>query len=543
MVKSSGSSSSECVRGLYERMRPYIPLLATWLIAILCIVRGMTIGEFDFNIDEPDHAATGLYFHDLLLDHPVTHPVEYTYLYYAHYPSLGLIHWPPFFHFCEGVMFLLFQPSVVTARVTILLFALLGLYFWLRFLSELHGPWIGALATLFLALAPGVLLYEKVVMLEVPSLALCIAASYFWFRYLRTEESKAAYWFGLFAALALVTKQNSIYLAPFCLLTIIASGKWRLLLRRPTIIAVAICLFLAGPFYVLAFRLHAGTISKDVLNASVSEISRFTFYFLTLPGQLGWPLLVLSVLGIVTYRLWDKDRNAKFMMLWIVASYLTLTFVGVKSARYAIYWIPPFIYFAVAPLSAFRGRLRFSASVVMAGLLATTISSSWFYQRPYISGYAAAARRITELSASGFILFDGDLPGNFIFFVRRYDPGHRFFVLRKALYTGQIMPQYGSEELLHTERDLNDLITRYGIRFAVVSEKTPLVFPVQAALRTLLSSNQFRFVERFTVDTNQSVWTGDNLLLYENNHPAKPSGNSLTIKMMTLPHDITVPVE
>jgi len=105
------------------------------------------------------------------------------------------------------------------------------------------------------------------------------------------------------------------------------------------------------------------------------------------------------------------------------------------------------------------------------------------------------------------------------------------------------MPHYGSEELLHTERDLNDLITRYGIRFAVVSEKTPLVFPVQAALRTLLSSNQFRFVERFTVDTNQSVWTGDNLLLYENNHPAKPSGNSLTIKMMTLPHDITVPVE
>ena len=181
MVKSSGSSSSECVRGLYERMRPYIPLLATWLIAILCIVRGMTIGEFDFNIDEPDHAATGLYFHDLLLDHPVTHPVEYTYLYYAHYPSLGLIHWPPFFHFCEGVMFLLFQPSVVTARVTILLFALLGLYFWLRFVSELHGPWIGGLATLFLALAPGVLLYEKVVMLEVPSLALCIAASYFWF--------------------------------------------------------------------------------------------------------------------------------------------------------------------------------------------------------------------------------------------------------------------------------------------------------------------------------------------------------------------------
>jgi hypothetical protein len=542
-VKRSVSSDGKSASGLYDLIRPYIPVLAIWLIATLCIVRGITVGEFDFNIDEPDHASTGFYFHDLLLDHPVAHPVEYTYLYYAHYPALGLIHWPPFFHFCEGIMFLLFMPSVVTARVTVLLFALLGLYFWFRFVSDLYDPWIGALAALFLALAPGVLTYEKVVMLEVPSLALCIAATYFWSRYLRTEGSRAAYWFGIFAGLALVTKQNSIYLAPFCLLTIIAAGKWRLLLKRPTIIAVAICLFLAGPFYLLAFKLHAGTIGKDVLNSSVSEMGRFTFYFLTLPDQLGWPLLVLSVVGLVTYRLWDKDRNAKFMILWIVASYLALTFVGVKATRYAIYWIPPFIYFAVAPLSALRGRLRVGASLVMTGVLAAAVVSAWFYERPYVSGYAASARRVTEMSKSGFILFDGDLPANFIFFVHLYDPGHHLFVLRKALYAGQIMPQYGEQELLHTQQDLNDLITRYGIRFVVVSEKAPLVFPVQATLRKLLSSDQFRFVERFAVDTNQSMWTGDNLLLYENNHPAKPSGKSLTIKMLTLPHDITVPVE
>jgi hypothetical protein len=541
--KSSGSSDSASARGPYHRLRPYIPLLAIGLIATLCIVRGITVGEFDFNIDEPDHAATGFYFHDLLLDHPVTHPLEYTYLYYAHYPALGLIHWPPFFHFCEGIMFLLFTPSVVTARVTVLLFALLGIYFWFKFVSEFHDSWMGALAALFLALAPGVFLYEKVVMLEVPSLALSIAATYFWSRYLRTEESKAAYWFGVCAALALMTKQNTIYLAPFCLFTIIAWGKWRLLLKRPTIIAVAICLLLSGPFYVLAFRLHGGTIGKDVMNASVSQMNRFTYYFVTLPEQLGWPLLVLSLLGIATYRLWDKDKNTKFMMIWIAASYLTLTVVGVKATRYAIYWIPPFIYFAVAPLSALRDRLRVGASIVMSGVLAMLIFSSWFYERPYVSGYAASARRITEMSKSGFILFDGDLPANFIFFVRLYDPGHRFFVLRKALYTGQIMPEYGESELLHTEQDLNDLMTRYGIRFVVVSEKSTQMFPVQATLRKLLSSDPYRLVQRFMVDTNQPAWTGDNLLLYENTHPAKPSGKSLTIKMMTLPHDITVPVE
>src|ERR1019366_6647198 len=71
-------------------------LLCVLVIAMVAILRGIRIGEFSYNVDEAQHAVTGLYVADLVRDHPFANPVEYTYRYYAQYPALsGIIHWPP----------------------------------------------------------------------------------------------------------------------------------------------------------------------------------------------------------------------------------------------------------------------------------------------------------------------------------------------------------------------------------------------------------------------------------------------------------------
>ena len=163
-----------------ERLASRFVLVAVLLFVTVVVTRGVHKGEFSINVDEGAHAVTGLYFADFLSDLPLAHPVQYTYNYYAQYPALGLILWPPLFHFVEGIIFLVLGPSVVSARLTTLLFALLGLIFWFKLVSELQNEWAAAVCTLLLALLPSLLLYEKAVMLEVPSLALCIAASYFW---------------------------------------------------------------------------------------------------------------------------------------------------------------------------------------------------------------------------------------------------------------------------------------------------------------------------------------------------------------------------
>ena len=74
---------------------------------------------------------------------------------------------------------------------------------------------MAAAAALMLALVPSVLLFEKTVMLEIPCLALCLGATFFWIRYLLYEKPADVYLAAVMASASLLTKQNTIYLIPF----------------------------------------------------------------------------------------------------------------------------------------------------------------------------------------------------------------------------------------------------------------------------------------------------------------------------------------
>src|SRR5260370_25683191 len=285
--------------GMLSRYRTPILLSVVLVLAAVVISRGISKGEFNVNIDEAYDATTGLYVADFVRDLPVAlaHPVQYTYAYYAQYPALGLIHWPPFFHFIEGIMFLVFGPSVASARIAVLLFALFGLYFWFKLVAALQNEWTATVCTVVLSCLPAVLLYEKAVVLKVPSLALCIAASYFWLQYLEQAKSQSLYWCSVFAGLALLTKQQGVYLALFFLLSALGLGKWRELLSRPILWAAGIVLAIVGPFYVLELSVDRQSIAANILQG-VDRVppNRFTYYLQALPQELGLVLCELSIL-------------------------------------------------------------------------------------------------------------------------------------------------------------------------------------------------------------------------------------------------------
>ncbi len=521
-------------------------LVGVLLLATIVILRGISKGEFNYNVDETQHSVTGLYFADVLKDRPILHPVQYTYMYYAQYPALsGVVHWPPFYYLFEGVSFLVFGRTVVAARLSILLFALLGLSFWFELVKELQNEWTAALSAALLAVAPGVLPFEKMVMLEIPSLSLCIAATYFWTRYLLEENRRFVWWFAGFASAALLTKQNSIYLVLFCLLSVAVLRKWRLILKLDMVWPVAMMVFLVSPFYILVSQVHWKAIAMDLDDRQISGWRVLSFYWQALPGQLGWTLLGLCVLGIVSSRLWDKRPATALMLSWIAAGYVTFTMIGLKEYRYIIYWIPPFLYFASGLLTRmFRARwCRAVMGTVAVCILASSAVSAWFYQRPYVNGYAAVARRITDMSRSGIILYDGNLPGNFIFFMRAYDPGRRFLILRKALYAYRIKQRGGGVELVHGRQGIEDLLRRDGIRFIVVSDSAPQDFEVQHALRELLQAPQFQVCGEFPITDSEAKPSSGHLLLYENLDWGPPTDKFLRIKMLTLGHDIVVPLD
>jgi hypothetical protein len=528
--------------------RATVLLVVVLLVITIIVCRGITKGEFHFWVDEAAHGVTGLYFADFLRDLPLRHPVEYTYRYYAQYPALGLIHWPPFFHFVEGIVFLIFGPSAATARLTVLLFALVGFYFWFRLVQRLEDEWTAAASTLLLGCLPALLPYEKTVMLEIPTMALCIVASYCWVRYLQTGSGRNLYWFAFVASLALLTKPHSIYLAAFCLLTVAVWPAWHRLFRWQAVGAAAFILLLTAPFYILTFAQHGQTIQRQSsIDFRRVDWSKFLGGFgLTIAEHLGATLCLLALLGLLV-GIWQRQRKSTaFMLMWIAGGYVMFTLMKFKEPRYLFNALPPFVYFIVAPWTALLRvpRARAAGIGVLAALLGISLGRAWAYERPYIAGYAAAARRVIQSPGSGVVLFDGEVPGNFIFYMRAFDPARRFIVARKLLYATRIIKFFGFVELAHRREDVQKLIDEYGIRYIVVSKNFELEFPVQTSLREVLQAPRYKLVEEFPIENNLPEWGGEaySLLLYENKDVKTVTAKELRLKMLTLGHDIVLPL-
>jgi len=99
LARASSTPEPELGRGFRPARHSRAPLAVVLVLVSIVIVRGISKGEFSYNTDETQHAVTGLYVADLIRDRPFSHPIEYTYQYYAHYPALsGVVHWPPLFY-------------------------------------------------------------------------------------------------------------------------------------------------------------------------------------------------------------------------------------------------------------------------------------------------------------------------------------------------------------------------------------------------------------------------------------------------------------
>jgi hypothetical protein len=529
--------------------RHLLLLLLSLAIVTAVLLRGIHKGEFFENVDETVHAATGLYVASFIHDLPWRDPVGYTYRYYAQYPSLGIVMYPPAFYIAEGVAFLILGPSAVTARLTILFFALFGLYFWFKLVSELEDEYTAAISTVLLAFLPSVLRYEKAVMLDIPLMAFCLAASYFWILYLRRGSRHLLYWFAAFLCLAFLTKHHAIYLPLWCLVTLVAQKKWDRILNWRAAVVAAVCFVVVAPVYVLQIVMNS-SLALDLKGTSANAAMQWGYYWTKLPQLIGWGVLVLSVFGILTCRWWAKRESAVVMLAWIVSCYVVFTLIRHKDAegRYILYWVPAFAYFAVAPFmrkTSVRWIRVLGAAVVIVVLASYTVQA-WTNERSYVSGYAQLARQLTQLEG-GCVLVDVQLPGNFIFFMRAFDPARRFVILRKALYEVRTVREWGVTEFAHNQSDVEQILKTDSVRYVVVEKNMPPAFifsSSQGALRELLDhSGQYKMVDTIPVESNLGYWQGRSLILYESIAPVVPPHGILHIKMSNLPHDIDIPFQ
>ncbi len=511
------------------------PPVLLLLVVTLVLSRGINEGEFHFYNDETRHAFNGVFFRDLLVDLPLKHPVQYAYEYYAKYPAIAVPHWPPLFHLVEGVFFLVFGIKVWASRLAVLSFALLGVYFWYR-IAERQGPRSWAfLSALIFACMPYVLLYERVIMLEIPSVALCLGTIHFWLRWVETERLRDLWLLAVFVAAAFLTSQTALFLPFFLGLHFLMERRFRLLKRWEVWVALAAALAFVLPWYLLSMR-TVTTFSGRAIASGLRHFNQqrvWLFYFEKLPLQMGVVLLSLGAAG-TGCALMTAARRYRFLLLWIFSCYLCFLLIPEKDPRHTMIWFPPLVYFALFAVDVLCFRTRWG-HVGRAALALFLLFQAFRYEPPRVKGLEQVARYVLAQPGSDIVYYQGNLNGDFIFFVRKFDPEKSHMVARaKQVVVTQIV--YDQRQILHTSEEVLNFFRTWGIRYAVLEgeDELPGLEPVRAAVH----SGQFEFLRAFRVSSNDPVMDGRQVWVYRYRGELQRMTQPVVVPMMTIRNDI-----
>ena len=307
--------------------------------------------------DSNRHVMTSIFFRDFLADGLSTDPKGYAERYYEQYPALGLMVWPPLFHGVCGTLMLVFCTSVVVARALVLASFLSSVWCVHRIARRAFDDDRALATTVLFSVSPLIFDYGRDVMLEVPALALVLWSVDQFDLWLRSGRNRCLYLASVTAALAALTRFDAAVLLPFYVALLCFRGGWSRLFNRHVLAAIAVAVCLVGPVYLVIAKetgeLHMRQATASVGGSEDGSANGFlawknwTYYPLSVVEQCGWPIAILSAIGLLgsfgrTHR---RERDVLWALL--LATYVTLSPLAELRARHAIYWVPAIVGFAV----------------------------------------------------------------------------------------------------------------------------------------------------------------------------------------------------
>ncbi|MCS6861160.1 MAG: glycosyltransferase family 39 protein [Abditibacteriales bacterium] len=530
--------------------QPFISLLLC-LITAFVIGRHITVGGFWWS-DASRHAMDGVFIYDFVRDGRWGDWREYALRYYAQYPALGFAFYPPFFAMVEAVFFAVFGISAFTARLTVLAFALVGVIWWQQWIQRLAGPLVAFVSAIFLITSPTVVLWAREVMLEMPALALLIAACCFVDRFVRSQNPRHLYLGVIMAGLAAWTKQTAVFIVPVLIVYLTLTEKPRFWLTRAARIAALWGVVLFAPLcaYILYFGGVAMDISVGDVNFGIPRFSwrAFTFYPTELPRAIGAPIVLLALIGLYMILRSPERQRWSLPLLWILGYYLFAWYVSIKQDRYIYFWLPPFALLAalaLTRLATVRFVPRALAYSVVALFCGSRVVAAYAQPPRSVSGYDEAAAYIAAHPKGQVVLFDGYYGGNFIFEVRRHSPQKSLIVLRgdKMFNPIKAMRQVGEVRLVYSEADIRRLLKDYGVNQILVENGPPLS-PASTMLRTLLrTSREFKEVKRWRLVSRDGHNIGDALTLYERKESIQPQRTDINLLVPAFDRRVKTPLQ
>jgi len=346
------------------------------LLSILIIVLAMTIPGIKHSAiveqDAASHLMDGVFFHDLIQDLPVHDLKDYPFRYYAQYPALGFLFWPPLFAFIEALFFLAGGISITSAILAIGFFSCLlalSLYDMVKFSTSRLFAFF---AVLLLLTIQQVSLYLNVVMLDIPMLGMSCLTVALYLRITRASGSESwAQWASLacVASMALYVKQTCfIVLAAIAIDFIVNHRKW---LKSPRLwLAVVLFTFLTMPLAVYTIKFGQANIAQSLgkqtnlimpgyLGMPRWSVQNWLYYAKIICGQIH-PILIISAAAGILHSLIDSARfkQALLWIAWILCFYLFFSYFDNKAPRFAMLTYPPLVIIGVEFIHRMLKKLK-----------------------------------------------------------------------------------------------------------------------------------------------------------------------------------------
>lgn len=463
--------------------------------------------------DSPTHALNGIFWWDFLRHLPVN-PIHFALSYYARYPAISPISYPPVFYLAEASCYHLFKTSPFVAKGLVLAFALFGCFYLMAWLRRWIGPVGGWGATLFLV-QPAMIIWSNAVMLNVPCTVLGIAALYHWRRWLENPTSRQIYWSAAYALLATLTYLPTIVVVVIMAGWAVAEKRfiiWRM--RRLWGVAAAA---LAGllPWILLTSRWGSGYRQVALYQGEHPywNLTSWIYYMKLIPGMLTIPVIILSLISLllaIFIKTWCRETG--LVLIWFGACYVWFSIFSVKEIRYVLLLIPPtIISCTVGVVEVVQRFPRLSSSysprlIVACLLLLVTLNLRAAHRVPvpHVSGFQEVVSYLRQADPNSRVFYDGYYNGLFTYYYRIQDQHFTGGVVRadKLLYSGKISVKFGLVENVSSPEEVLSLLQHEGgSKYLVIERQMSDVIPAELYMRKALSADDIRFVRSFRIDT------------------------------------------
>lgn len=388
-----------------------------------------------FQGDAPRHAANGFFYWDLLTAMP-SDPLAYSLSYYARYPVITPVAYPPLFYLIEGAAFWVLGPSPYVAKVLVLSFSVIAGVYTMAWARRWIGP-IAGWAGFCTVLLPGFIRFSNAVMLNVPATALGLASLYHFRVWQDTSQPKQLWLFCGLTSAALLTYYPAAVMLPVAVVWMLGSSSRS---RSKVLWGLSACVLVAGLLIAIALPVYLDRHAPSIFR--LFGVDRWVLFTRRILGLTGVAWLVLGAMGLLVGFLVRRLRGEQVQL---AAAFATIT-AGVVALR----WIDPRYALALAPLTvlaAFLGLVRGAAflgrrepwalNAGAIGFIALSVSLLLTTSVPKVSGFEKVARYVAEQAPNQSVLYSGRYDGVFGVYLRAYDPYfERRLVLWRKFFVG-----------------------------------------------------------------------------------------------------------